>query len=82
MNWKENTELIRALQKETPVLTAQIRALYKELDAKFHLHGSQKAFRKSACDQDPSGQKWKTGYSGICAGYLEKVELTEHEQSN
>ena len=28
------------LQKEIPVLTTQIRALYKELDKRFHLHGA------------------------------------------
>ena len=28
------------LQKETPILTAQIRALYRELDKKFHLRGA------------------------------------------
>lgn len=41
MNPCENTELIRALQKEIPVLTAQIRALYAELDRKFRLCGAE-----------------------------------------
>ena len=33
-------EQMRALQKEIPILTAEIRALYKELDKKFHLFGA------------------------------------------
>ena len=41
MNFYENTDLIRNLEKEIPILTAQIRALYKELDKKFHLRGGQ-----------------------------------------
>ena len=34
------TDLMRRLQKEIPILTAQIRALYTELDKKFHLNGA------------------------------------------
>ena len=30
-----DTELIHRLQRETPILTAQIRSLYAELDKKF-----------------------------------------------
>ena len=37
MNQYYNSELMNALQKEIPILTAQIRALYEELDKKFHL---------------------------------------------
>lgn len=37
----DNKELMTALQNEIPILTAQIRALYTELDKKFHLHGAQ-----------------------------------------
>ena len=29
------------LEKETPILIAQIRALYRELDKKFHLQGAK-----------------------------------------
>ena len=32
---------MRCLQKDIPILTAQIRALYTELDKKFHLRGAQ-----------------------------------------
>ena len=41
MNLYDNKELIETLQKEIPVLTAQIRSLYAELDKKFHLSGAQ-----------------------------------------
>ena len=37
----ENMDLIRALQNEIPILTAQIRALYAELDKKYHLRGAE-----------------------------------------
>lgn len=37
----DNTELMRNLQKEIPILTAQIQALYQELDKKFLLHGAR-----------------------------------------
>lgn len=36
-----NFELIQKLQKEIPILTAQIKALYRELDKKFLLHGAE-----------------------------------------
>lgn len=41
MNQYHNAELARALQNEIPILTAQIRALYAELDKKFHLNGAK-----------------------------------------
>ena len=41
MDNRNYTELYAALQKETTILTAQIRALYRELDRKFHLRGAQ-----------------------------------------
>lgn len=39
MDIYNNRELMRRLQKDIPVLTAQIRNLYAELDKKFHLNG-------------------------------------------
>ena len=33
--------LSMALQKEIPILTAQIRSLYAEFDRKFHLQGAK-----------------------------------------
>ena len=41
MNSHISPELMRRLQKDIPILTAQIRALYTELDKKFHLRGTQ-----------------------------------------
>lgn len=41
MESRNFTELYASLQRETPILTAQIRALYRELDKKFHLRGAQ-----------------------------------------
>lgn len=41
MNLTVTTEQMRALQKDIPVLTAQIRALYEELDRKFGLCGAK-----------------------------------------
>ncbi len=41
MAYRDYTELYASLQKETTILTAQIRALYKELDKKYHLRGAQ-----------------------------------------
>ena len=41
MNIYEHTELVRALQKEIPILTAEIQHLYRELDKKFHLNGAK-----------------------------------------
>lgn len=41
MKQYNNPELINALQKEIPILTAQIHALYAELDKKYHLSGAK-----------------------------------------
>ena len=41
MAYRDYTELYASLQKETTILTAQIRALYRELDKKYHLRGAQ-----------------------------------------
>ena len=32
-----NPELMQRLQKEIPILTAQVRTLYAEFDKKFHI---------------------------------------------
>ena len=36
-------ELMHNLQKEIPIITAHIRAVYAELDKKFHLNGAKYA---------------------------------------
>lgn len=40
MNLHISPERMRRLQKDIPILTAQIKALYTELDKKFHLKGA------------------------------------------
>ena len=40
MNYN-NAELMNLLQKEIPILTANIRDLYEELDKKYHLSGAK-----------------------------------------
>ena len=41
MNLHITPEHMRRLQKDIPVITAQIRALYSELDKRFHLNGAK-----------------------------------------
>lgn len=41
MSLMDDKNLMRALQNEIPILTAQIRALYREMDKKYHLHGAE-----------------------------------------
>lgn len=41
MSFVDEKNLMRVLQNEIPILTAQIRALYAEMDKKFHLYGAQ-----------------------------------------
>ena len=41
MDIYNNPDLMRRLQKDIPILTAQIRSLYMELDKKFHLNGAK-----------------------------------------
>ena len=60
MNLLENRELIRLLQKEEPFLAAEIRALYKELDRKFHLHGARVPIT-FGLDQDRLGAYTRAG---------------------
>ena len=40
MNIYENADLVRALRNEIPILTAEIQALYREVDKKFQLRGA------------------------------------------
>lgn len=41
MSLADEKNLMRALQNEIPILTAQIRALYAEMDKKYHLRGAK-----------------------------------------
>ncbi len=97
MNQNEKTELIRTLQKEIPVLTAQIRALYKELDRKFHLHGAEVPVT-FGCDQDLLGSYTQAGngekehfhFSLLFVGYAvanplrkeDRMDLYKHEYAH
>ena len=56
-----DTELIHRLQRETPILTAQIRSLYVELDKKFHLRGAKVPIT-FGLDRDVLGSYTKAGY--------------------
>lgn len=58
-----DTELIHRLQRETPILTAQIRSLYAELDKKFHLRGAKVPIT-FGLDRDVLGSYTKAGYGG------------------
>ena len=60
-NQLNNPELIRALHNEIPILTAQIRALYEELDHKFHLSGAKIPIT-FGLDKDLLGSYTKAGF--------------------
>lgn len=61
MNRFLDTELMLRLQKETPILTAQIRSLYTELDKKFHLQGAKVPIT-FGFDKDVLGSYTKASY--------------------
>lgn len=97
MNPYENTELIRRLQKEIPILTAQIRKLYAELDSKFHLNGAKVPIT-FGFDQDLLGSYTKAGigqkeefhFSLLFIGYAaanplskeDRLDLYKHEYAH
>ena len=60
-NQLNDPELIRALHKEIPILPAQIRALYEELDHKFHLSGAKIPITFGV-DKDLLGSYTKAGF--------------------
>ncbi len=41
MNWTEIEKMRPLLEKDEPVILADIRALYQKLDERFHLHGAK-----------------------------------------
>ena len=68
------------LQKETPILTAQIRALYRELDKKFHLRGANipitfgfESDSLGSYNQTGHGQKEHFHFSLLFVGYAVKT---------
>ena len=97
MNTGITPELMRRLQKDIPILTAQIRALYTELDKKFHLRGAQVPIT-FGYDTDLLGSYTQSGinseehfhFSLLIAGYgVEKplskedhLDLYKHEYAH
>ena len=97
INQHENTELIRVLQKEIPILKAEILALYKELDKKFHLHGAKVPVtfgldtdRLGAYARAGEGEEEHFHFSLFFVGYAvanplsreERMDLYKHEYAH
>ena len=77
------------LQKETPILTAQIRALYRELDKKFHLRGANipitfgfESESLGSYNQTGHGQKEHFHFSLLFIGYAVKNPLSKEERED
>lgn len=89
MNLYENTELIRRLQKEIPILTAQIRSLYAEFDKKYHLEGAKVPIT-FGCDRDVLGSYTQEGngekehfhFSLLFAGYAVEKPLSKEDRED
>ncbi len=96
MNLDEQ-ELIRLLQKDIPVLTAQIRNLYAELDRKFHLNAAKIPIT-FGLDKDVLGSYTRAGdgeeehfhFSLLFVGYAvanplskeDRMDLYKHEYAH
>ena len=97
MNLLENKELIKLLQNEEPILAAEIRALYGELDCKFHLRGARIPIT-FGLDQDllrsytraGNGEKEHFHFSLLFIGYAvehplkkeDRIDLYKHEYAH
>ena len=57
------------LEKETPILIAQIRALYRELDKKFHLQGAKVPIT-FGFDTDSLGSYNQNGHGQLDSPYF------------
>ena len=91
-------ESLRAiLEKETPILIAQIRALYRELDKKFHLQGAKVPITfgfdtdsLGSYNQKGHGQKEHFHFSLFFIGYAvnnplskeDRMDLYKHEYAH
>ena len=78
---------IRELQKDIPVLTAQIKALYKELDRKFQLHGADIPITfglerdlLGSYTQAGTGEEEHFHFSLLFAGYAGEHPLTAEDR--
>ena len=83
----QNTELMNLLQKETPIITAHIRALYGELDKKFHLSGAKVpitfGFEKDVLGsytKAGAGEKEHFHFSLLFVGYAVKKPLSKEDR--
>ncbi len=97
LNHFENTEFIKILQKDIPVLTAQIQNLYAELDRKFHLNAAKVPIT-FGYEQDSLGSYTRAGngeeehfhFSLLFAGYAvehplskeDRLDLFKHEYAH
>ncbi len=97
MNRYVTSEQIRILQKETPILTAEIRALYTQLDKQFHLCGAKIPIT-FGIEQDLLGSYTRAGdgeeehfhFSLLFVGYAlenplsreDRMDLYKHEYSH
>ena len=87
MNPFENTELIQNLQREIPVLTAQIRAVYAKLDKKYHLSASKVPIT-FGWERDSLGSYTREGdgeqehfhFSLLFVGYAVKQPLSKEDR--
>ena len=75
------------LEKETPILIAQIRALYRELDKKFHLQGAKVPITfgfdtdsLGSYNQNGHGQKEHFHFSLFFIGYAVKNPLSKEDR--
>ena len=81
-------ESLRAiLEKETPILIAQIRALYRELDKKFHLQGAKVPITfgfdtdsLGSYNQKGHGQKEHFHFSLFFIGYAVNNPLSKEDR--
>lgn len=97
MSIYDNTEFIRLLRKDIPVLTAQIRNLYAELDQRFHLSGAKIPIT-FGLDRDLLGSYTRSGdgekehfyFSLLFVGYAvehplskeDRIDLYKHEYAH
>ena len=87
MSFPITPEIMQKLQKDIPILTAQIKALYTELDKKFHLNGAKIPIT-FGFDTDLLGSYTQAGpdteehfhFSLLFTGYSVKKPLTKEER--
>ena len=94
---QQDMDLIRTLQREIPILTAQIKALYTELDRKFHLHGAKVPITfgieenlLGSYTQAGNGEEEHFHFSLLFAGYAaphplgkeDRMDLYKHEYAH